>query len=171
MTTILLYLSLPFLPLTGVHHNPPMNFSQYICNFTKKGREKIHSNQKVVDEANLEALQLYFNKDETTEFRSNAISRYVAQYGKCYVTGERLTPQNSVIIRIVPKERNRKHPSRRRKTEQIKGMQKNPRETRFPGMPARSQRTVRYRNKMGNQRNQNQMSAERMRRRRQKKQA
>lgn len=93
------------IPLTGVHHKPPMNFSQDICNFTKKGREKIHSNQKVVDEANLEALQLYFDKDETTEFRSNAISRYVAQYGKCYVTGERLTPQNSVIIQIVPKER------------------------------------------------------------------
>lgn len=94
------------LPLTGVHHNPPMNFSQDICNFTEKGREKIHSNQKAVDEANLEALQLYFDANETIEFRSNAVSKYVAQYGKCYVTRERLKPKNTRIIRIIPKERN-----------------------------------------------------------------
>lgn len=94
------------IPLTGIHHKPPMNFSQDICNFTQKGRERIHNNQKAVAEANLEALQLYFKADETTEFRSNAISKYVAQYGKCYVTGERLIPKNSVAIRIVPRERN-----------------------------------------------------------------
>jgi group II intron reverse transcriptase/maturase len=94
------------LPLTGVHHKPPMNFSQDICNFTQKGRESIHNNQNVVDEASLEALQLYFGAEETVEFRSNAISKYVAQYGKCYITGERLTPKSSVVIRIIPKERN-----------------------------------------------------------------
>ena len=94
------------IPLTGVHHKPPVNFSQDICNFTPKGRKKIHSNQKAVAEANLEALQLYFEADETTEFRNNAISKYVAQYGKCYITGERLIPKNSVTIRMVPRERN-----------------------------------------------------------------
>lgn len=94
------------IPLTGVHHKPPRNFSQEICNYTFRGREKIHNNQKVLDEANLEALQLYFRADETIEFRSNAISKYVAQYGKCYVTGEKLKPKNSIALRIIPKERN-----------------------------------------------------------------
>ena len=94
------------IPLTGVHHKSPRNFSQEICNYTFRGREKIHNNQKVLDEANLEALQLYFRADETIEFRSNAISKYVAQYGKCYVTGEKLKPKNSIALRIIPKERN-----------------------------------------------------------------
>lgn len=31
------------LPLTGVHHRNPMNFSQNICNYTQGGRNKIHN--------------------------------------------------------------------------------------------------------------------------------
>ena len=90
-------------PLTDVHHSPPMNFSQDICNFTEKGREKIHAKQKAVSKADLMAIQMYFPKEESMEFRANALSRYVAQYGKCYVTGEELTPSKAVAIRVRPK--------------------------------------------------------------------
>jgi hypothetical protein len=51
------------------------------------------------------AIQMYFPKDESMEFRSNALSRYVAQYGKCYVTGEELTPSKAMAIRIKPKDK------------------------------------------------------------------
>ena len=37
------------LPITGVHHKSPMNFSQEICNYTEKGRKKIHNNQRAVE--------------------------------------------------------------------------------------------------------------------------
>ena len=90
------------IPLTDVHHRPPMNFSQDICNYTAKGREKIHAKQRAVTTADLMAIQMYFPKDESMEFRSNALSRYVAQYGKCYVTGEELTPSKAMAIRIKP---------------------------------------------------------------------
>ena len=40
------------------------------------------------------------------EFRSNAISRFVAQYGKCYVTGQILEANESIAMRIKPKSRN-----------------------------------------------------------------
>lgn len=93
------------IPLTDVHHRPPMNFSQDICNYTAKGREKIHAKQKAVMTADLVAMQMYFPKDESMEFRSNALSRYVAQYGKCYVTGEELTPSKAMAIRIKPKDK------------------------------------------------------------------
>ena len=93
------------IPLTDVHHRPPMNFSQDICNYTAKGREKIHAKQRAVTTADLMAIQMYFPKDESMEFRSNALSRYVAQYGKCYVTGEELTPSKAMAIRIKPKDK------------------------------------------------------------------
>ena len=34
------------------------------------------------------------------------ISKYIAQYGKCYITGTELSTENAVGIRIKPKERN-----------------------------------------------------------------
>ena len=94
------------IPLTGISHSPPRNFSQTTCDYTSIGREKIHKNQKALDQTYLESLQLYFHEGDSIEFRSNAISRYVAQYGKCYVTGEKLMPEDAVVLRIVPKERN-----------------------------------------------------------------
>ena len=94
------------LPITGVHHKSPMNFSQEICNYTEKGRKKIHNNQKVVASTTLRAFQLNLNENDTIEFRNNMISEYVAQYGKCYITGTELNPENAIGIRIKPKERN-----------------------------------------------------------------
>ncbi len=94
------------LPITGVHHKSPMNFSQEICNYTEKGRKKIHNNQKVVASTTLRAFQLNLNENDTIEFRNNMISKYVAQYGKCYITGTELNPENAIGIRIKPKERN-----------------------------------------------------------------
>lgn len=93
------------LPLTGVHHTPPMNFSQTICDYTDEGRKKIHANQRAVEALKLSALQMHFEESETVELRSNATSRYVAQYVKCYITGEELEPQNAKVIKIDPNKR------------------------------------------------------------------
>ena len=90
-------------PIVGVHHKSPMNFSQDITDYSESGRKKIHSNQKAVSRSKLRAMQLAF---ESVEFRSNAVSRFVAQYGKCYVTGEILEADESVAMRIKPKSRN-----------------------------------------------------------------
>lgn len=96
------------MPLTSVHHTPPMNFSQKICNFTREGRETIHKNQRAVEICRLEALQIYMDSNETIEFKSNVVSRYVAQYGKCYITKEEINPNDAKPIRKNPKLRNGK---------------------------------------------------------------
>ena len=94
------------LPITGVHHKSPMNFSQEICNYTEKGRKKIHNNQRAVESSKLKAFQMFLNDEDTIEFRNNMVSKFVAQYGKCYITGNELEPENAVGIRIKPRERN-----------------------------------------------------------------
>lgn len=94
------------LPITGVHHKHPLNFSQDTCNYTESGRSKIHNNQRAVERSKLKSLSLIFSDDESIKFRDNAISRFVAQYGKCYVTGYELQSDDAIGIRIKPKERN-----------------------------------------------------------------
>lgn len=105
-TKIYRIMDIHMLPITGVHHKSPMNFSQEICNYTEKGRKKIHNNQRAVESSKLKAFQMFLNEDETIEFRNNMVSKFVAQYGKCYITGNELEPENAVGIRIKPKERN-----------------------------------------------------------------
>ena len=92
--------------MTGVHHKSPMNFSQETCNYTEKGRKKIHNNQRAVEGSKLKAFQMFLNNEDTIEFRNNMVSKFIAQYGKCHITGIELEPENAVGIRIKPKERN-----------------------------------------------------------------
>lgn len=61
---ILKIMNTPMLPITGVHHKNPMNFSQKICNYTMKGREKIHSNLKAIPEVGL--IMLLIIEAQTT---------------------------------------------------------------------------------------------------------
>lgn len=44
------------LPITGVHHKSPMNFSQDITSYTAEGRKKIHHNLETVTRTQFEAL-------------------------------------------------------------------------------------------------------------------
>lgn len=78
----------PLLPVTGVHHKNPWNFSQNICNYTVKGRNKIHENLKAIPKDVLKQVMATYSRNRSIEYNDNRISRYVAQYGKCYVTEE-----------------------------------------------------------------------------------
>ena len=46
----------PLLPIQGVQHKNPMNFSQDICNFTKQGRNKVHDDVVVVTKEEIREL-------------------------------------------------------------------------------------------------------------------
>lgn len=92
------------LPLTDVHHRPPMNFSQDICNYTDAGRTKIHEKQRAVSKQKLKDVQICLEEAETIEFRGNAVSKFVAQHGSCYITSNELDAETAVAVRIVPKE-------------------------------------------------------------------
>ena len=79
---------MPLLPLTGVHHKHPINFSQDITSYTAKGREKIHKSVQCVETQELRNVMKYRNPNESIEFNDNSISAYLVQQGNCYVMGK-----------------------------------------------------------------------------------
>lgn len=90
------------LPLTGVHHRSPMNFSQGISNYTSKGREKIHKNLMLITQREFEAIAKMRDPTETIEFNDNSLSAYVIQQGNCYITGKKLDVSHMKCIRKKP---------------------------------------------------------------------
>ncbi|MEK7019497.1 group II intron reverse transcriptase/maturase [Bacillus sp. FSL R9-9410] len=78
----------PLLPIRGVHHKNPWNFSQSICNYTIAGRNKVHSSLKAIPKDVLTQVMNNYSKHRSIEYNDNRISKYIAQYGKCYITNE-----------------------------------------------------------------------------------
>ena len=100
-TKIITVGKMPLLPLTGVHHKHPINFSQDITSYTAKGREKIHKSVQCVETQELRNVMKYRNPNESIEFNDNSISAYLVQQGNCYVMGNRLADR-LVIFLIMP---------------------------------------------------------------------
>lgn len=90
------------LPITGVHHKSPMNFSQDVTSYTAEGRKKIHHNLETVTETQFEALAKGRDPNETIEFNDNRISAFVVQQGNCYITGRKLNVQDMRCFRKKP---------------------------------------------------------------------
>lgn len=93
------------LPITGVHHRNPMNFSQGICNYTAKGREKIHNKLQLITPADFEALSRCRDPNENIDFNDNRISAFVVQQGNCYITGNHLNVSDMKCLRKLPLEK------------------------------------------------------------------
>ena len=64
-----------------------LNFSQTICNYTTVGRNKIHQNLRAINKQTLAYVMKQFIPSRSIEYNDNRISRFIAQYGKCAVTG------------------------------------------------------------------------------------
>lgn len=101
-TKIITVGKMPLLPLTGVHHKHPINFSQDITSYTAKGREKIHKSVQCVETQELRNVMKYRNPNESIEFNDNSISAYLVQQGNCYVMGNRLNVHQMKCIRKIP---------------------------------------------------------------------
>lgn len=86
----------PILPIGYVKTVKPMNVKRNISKFTPEGRKLIHHRQQVVSEKDLKWLRDYpiLGKRGTVELNDNRLSKYVAQRGKCAVTGEELNLLN-----------------------------------------------------------------------------
>jgi RNA-directed DNA polymerase len=76
-----------FVPIHAQKHKTNLCFSQDICNYTVKGRDKIHHNLKAIDKSVLAHVMKNFIPNRTIEYNDNRISKFIAQYGKCAVTG------------------------------------------------------------------------------------
>lgn len=87
-TKIITILDMPLIPITGVKHYSPKNFSQDICNYTRKGREKIHKNLIAIPRDVLNQVRNNYCRYRSIEYNDNRLSKYISQYGRCYVTNE-----------------------------------------------------------------------------------
>jgi Retron-type reverse transcriptase len=77
---------IPMLPLTGQHHKYPRNFSQNINDYIASSRKNYHRDLRAVPKDVLNQVRKTYSSSRSIEYNDNRISRYIAQYGKCYVT-------------------------------------------------------------------------------------
>ena len=97
-TKIIMIADTPLLPINGVKHKNPLNFSQDICNFTEHGRSKIHEEIALVTKGEIQILLKHKDTTKSVEFNDNRISVFIAQQGNCYITNRRHSPTDMVCI-------------------------------------------------------------------------
>ena len=97
-TKIIMIADTPLLPINGVKHKNPLNFSQDICNFTEHGRSRIHEEIALVAKGEIRILLEYKDTTKSVEFNDNRISVFIAQQGNCYITNRRHSPTDMVCI-------------------------------------------------------------------------
>lgn len=74
-------------PIHAQRYKVNLNFSQTICNYTTEGRNKIHQNLRAINKQTLAHVMKQFIPSRSIEYNDNRISRFIAQYGRCGVTG------------------------------------------------------------------------------------
>lgn len=91
--------------IQAVHHKNPMNFTQSKTLYTKQGRKLLDEKLTTLP---IEWVRELVNKSNytkaTVEFINNRISHYIADNGKCYVTGRILTPSELHCHHKTPKK-------------------------------------------------------------------
>lgn len=95
-------------PISYISTKAPLCFTQDICNYTPKGRAKIHDNLKNINYTTLKYIMKNPIISEDEEFNDNRISLYVGQGGKCNVTGKILEIGNMEVHHKIPKSVRRK---------------------------------------------------------------
>ena len=88
-------------PISYIEYKTVLNHSQNSI-YTKEGREKFHEQQKAVKTENIVYLIKNPITQRSMEYNDNRISKYVAQYGKCYVTKRLLSVKEMHCHHITP---------------------------------------------------------------------
>ena len=85
-------MKMPILHLADVRNKNPMMKRNAINKYTEEGRKLIHKNLTNVSETELKWLREHpiLIGRATVEYNDNRLSLYVAQNGRCSVTGEQL---------------------------------------------------------------------------------
>lgn len=75
------------LPICTQNYVAPKQFNPLICNYTEEGRQLIH--KKLILSAPMVLGQMSDTSlsERSIEYHDNRISKYLSQYGTCYVTG------------------------------------------------------------------------------------
>ncbi|MDM5186193.1 group II intron reverse transcriptase/maturase [Bacillus sp. DX4.1] len=91
-------------PLADIQTRFPQNFSQDICNYTEKGRQKLIKSLKGNIANEIQKMLLSSSKGKNMEYTDNRISRYSMQNGKCAVTGIFLLADDAHCHHKLPKD-------------------------------------------------------------------
>ena len=82
-TKIIMIADTPLLPINGVKHKNPLNFSQDICNFTEHGRSKIHEEIALVTKGEMRGRNTsYDSQISTYKVEDFAFSKLRERYKK-----------------------------------------------------------------------------------------
>lgn len=100
-------------PIYGCKTKTILNFSQDTCNYTQKGREKIHKNLIGFNHLTKHLLD-NINENDSTELSDNKISLMVGQQGKCGITKE--------LLKIGQMECHHKKPRKLKGTDEYKNL-------------------------------------------------
>lgn len=94
----------PLLPIGYIRTKHPMNRRRGTNLYTKEGRALLHQKQKAVEEWKVQWLRKHsmISERESMEFMDNRISKFIAQKGKCAVTGEELLLSEMHCHHIIP---------------------------------------------------------------------
>lgn len=84
-------------PITYIKTKPALCFSQDICNYTEHGRFKIHKKLQNMPYWKVKEVMENAILNKSTEYNDNRISLFVAQNGKCGITGESLNTHNMEV--------------------------------------------------------------------------
>ncbi len=76
-----------FVPIHAQKYKTNLCFSQDTCNYTTEGRQKIHKGLKAINKDVLSYIMKSFIPNRTIEYNDNRISKFIAQYGKCAISG------------------------------------------------------------------------------------
>lgn len=103
-TKVYVVAGVPLHIIQAVHHKNPMNFSQDKTIYSKKGRKLIHKSEELP----LEWIRELVNKSRYTKesvlFVEHRIGHYIADKGKCLVTGRLLTPDEMHCHHKIPRK-------------------------------------------------------------------
>lgn len=81
------YSGKPLVPVAYIKHKNPMWKKKSVCKYTPEGRQEIHKNLGI-DTNTMLLLMRTKEVGRSVEYMDNRISLYVAQYGKCAITGQ-----------------------------------------------------------------------------------
>lgn len=75
------------LPIYTTKHQSARNFTPAISSYTKQGRALIHDSLQAVPVEVLRHVQRFYIPHRTIEYNDNRITTFIAQYGRCAMTG------------------------------------------------------------------------------------
>lgn len=90
-------------PIGDIQTRTALGFNQKRCNYTLEGRKLVHDSLKNYDMELVHYLMRNPAPSMSTEYNDNRISLYIAQHGKCAVTGLPLSVNNMECHHKLPR--------------------------------------------------------------------